>query len=97
MPKITLKKPISDGEKTWSEIDFDPSLNALKAFNQDVNVKGIDEVQALINLMAFDGDIPVEVAGQVRSSDLVRIKDVIDGPFGDASTTSAAGAPAPPS
>lgn len=69
MAKIQLKKPVEHGGKTWEEIDFDPSLGALEAFEEAL-ASGVSEMKAMIALIAHDGDTPVEVARKLRQSDM---------------------------
>lgn len=94
MPLITLNKPVIVDGVTWDKIDFDPSIDALEAFEKSVE-NGEAETTAIKAMLAFDGDIPIVVAGKLRMSDLMRFKDAMAAPFGAGSTTSVAGEPAP--
>jgi len=90
MPTITLKRPIQDGDKSWAEIEFDPSLGAVEDFEAAVR-GGANELTAMIDLIAADGDVPREVARQIRSSDLVGIQAQLEaaGPLGSSTASSA--------
>lgn len=69
MAKIPLKKAVVHGGKTWKEIDFDPSLGALEAFEEAL-ASGVSEMKAMLALIVHDGDTPIEVARQLRQSDM---------------------------
>ncbi|MDP1642711.1 MAG: phage tail assembly protein [Phenylobacterium sp.] len=69
MPKIRLKKPVEHDGKTWEEIDFDPSLGALEAFEEAL-ASGASEMKAMIALITHDGDTPIAVARCLRQSDM---------------------------
>ncbi|MDP2214780.1 phage tail assembly protein [Phenylobacterium sp.] len=69
MAKIPLKKPVEHDGKTWKEVDFDPSLGALEAFEEAL-ASGVTEMKAMIALIVHDGDTPIEVARQLRQSDM---------------------------
>ena len=102
MAQITLKKTISHGGQSWTAVDFDPSLGALEKF-QDAVMAGVNEIKAMIDLLAFDGDTPIEVVRKMRQSDLeaamAEIKPVDPLPSSTASSpveTGAAGEPSQP-
>lgn len=90
MATLPLKKPITVDGQTWTEIEFDPSLGALEDF-QAALAAGADEIRAMIDLVAADGDVPREVARRIRSSDLQAIQAAMEaaGPL-EASTPSSA-------
>jgi hypothetical protein len=69
MAKISLKKAVEHDGKTWKEIDFDPSLGALEAFEEAL-AGGVSEMKAMIALIVHDGDTPIEVARMLRQSDM---------------------------
>ncbi len=69
MPTIPLKKPIEHDGATWSSIEFDPSLGALETFEESI-IAGTPEIKAMIQLIAADGDVPIEVVRKMRQSDL---------------------------
>ena len=95
MPVIKLKKPIEHDGKLWEEIDFDPSIDALEAFEAAIR-DGKPEIAAMKALFAFDGDTPAEIVGKLRASDLQKLTaSMSSGPFGDGSTAFAAGEPSP--
>lgn len=77
MTEITFRKPIVHDGKTYSSWDFDPSAGALEAFAAAVDAKK-PELTAMMELMAADGDIPIEVARQIRQSDLLRAMEGIN-------------------
>lgn len=69
MARITLKKTINHDGKSWTSVDFDPSLGALETFQAAV-MAGANEITAMIELIAADGDTPIEVVRRMRQSDL---------------------------
>lgn len=69
MAKIPLKKAVEHDGKTWKEVDFDPSLGALEAFEEAL-ANGVTEMKAMLALIIHDGDTPIEVARQLRQSDM---------------------------
>lgn len=102
MAQITLKKAIEHDGKSWTVVDFDPSLGALENFQEGV-MAGANEITAMIELFAFDGDTPVEVVRQIRQSQLeaamTEIKPIAPLPSSTASLpveTGAAGEPSQP-
>jgi len=102
MAQITLKKAIQHDGKDWTVVDFDPSLGALEKFQEDV-MAGANEIKAMIDLLAFDGDTPIEVVRKMRQSDLeaamAEIKPLDPLPSSTASSpveTGAAGEPSRP-
>jgi len=95
MAEITLHKPIEHDGKTYSSWDFDPSAGALEAFMIAVDA-GKSEITAIMELMAADGDIPIEVARKIRQSDLVRAMEGIN-PSAPLESSRSDGAPGEPS
>ncbi|WP_029418036.1 phage tail assembly protein [Brevundimonas bacteroides] len=69
MAQVTLKKTIHHDGKAWTVVDFDPSLGALETFQEAVMAGG-NEIKAMIELIAADGDTPIEVVRKMRQSDL---------------------------
>ncbi|USQ97237.1 phage tail assembly protein [Caulobacter sp. RL271] len=90
MPVITLKKPIEHDGKTYETIDFDPTVNQLERFEADVAAGG-DQVPLVKAMISQAAEVPVEVVGEMRLSDIMKFAQAIDGPFGAGSTSSAAG------
>ena len=88
MPFIPLSKPIAHDGKTWDRVEMDPSLGALEAFEAAI-ADGKPELSAMIELIAADGDTPLEVARGIRTSDLAKIREVMDS--ADPTPPSAAG------
>ncbi|WP_309628726.1 hypothetical protein [Brevundimonas sp.] len=102
MAQIILKKAIHHNGKDWTVVDFDPSLGALEKFQDDV-MAGTNEIKAMIELVAFDGDTPIEVVRKIRQSQLeaamTEIKPLDPLPSSTASSpaeTGAAGEPSQP-
>lgn len=93
MALIKLTKPVTVGDATYDEIDFDPSIDALEAYEASIK-KGDPETTAIKIMMAFDGDIPIEAAGKVRMSAIVAALKGFDSPFG-LSPSSRDGEPTP--
>jgi len=100
MPKIKLKKPIVHDGKTWTEFDFDPSLGALEAFEEQI-LAGTPEITAMIRMISADDDVPIEVVRKMRQSDLeaaqAEIKPLSPLPPSTDSSGAQSGAPGEPS
>lgn len=92
MMSITLKKPVQHEGKTFSVLDIDPSLGALEDFEAAVK-SGANELAALRGLITADGDIPDEVARQIRLSDLMKLSETlaVERPTSASSATGEAG------
>lgn len=91
MSIISLKKPVIVDGKEWTQVDFDPSIEALEAFEAAL-ANGRNETAAVRILMTHDGDTPPEVVGKIRMSDLLKVKEAMGGgPLAVGSTGSGAG------
>lgn len=91
MPEIKLKKALTHDGKTYEVLDFDPSLDAIAAFEREVKGGG-SEVEALKVLFSHDGDFPAELVGQLRASDLTNLVAAMPNvPFGAGSPASGTG------
>lgn len=89
MAIIPLKRPVEHEGKSWTEIDFDPSLGALEQLQKDL-LAGVPEITAMIALIVADGDVPIEVAKRVRQSDLEAVQAEIKpaGPLASSTASS---------
>jgi hypothetical protein len=92
MPIIPLKKPVTVDGVTYESIDFDPSIDALEAYEAAM-ADGKTEFDAIKTLMAFDDELPKEVVGKVRMSAVIEAMKGMANPFGS-SPPSPGGEPA---
>lgn len=94
MPIIPLKKPVEVNGVKYEAIDFDPSVDALEAYEEAIQ-GGKPETAAVKILLAYDDDVPMEVVGKVRMSAIITAMKGLESPFA-ASPSSQDGAPAQP-
>lgn len=93
MPIIPLKKPVTVDGVEYTEVDFDPSIDALEAYDAAI-AKGETEMAAIKIMMSHDGDIPLELAGKIRMSAITAALKGFESPFAP-SPSSPDGAPEP--
>ncbi len=77
MASLRLLKPITVDGQAVAEIEIDPTLGGLKAFEAAIT-KGEPEMDAFCALLGDASGLPAEAVDQIRSSDLARVKEALD-------------------
>ena len=91
MAVLILRKPFDFEGKSITELDLDPTLGGLKAFEAAL-AEGKPEADALCTLLVDATGLPAGAVDLIRSSDLTRAKGAIAGGGDPLESSSAGGA-----
>lgn len=77
MAKVTLKTPVTHGEKTYESLSVEePSVGAIEAF-ENAQKAGKSEMSAMIEMLAIDCKMPADALRLIKVSDLMAISEAM--------------------